>query len=128
MAKDKYTGRIYYLPKSASAQQRNLMEEGIRHGFIQKLEFNTPAQIALAWAKRGDWECLADYIETSRMGTSEIRAFLVAVLRGGVKEARKSSPTVQKSCKAYRTSEIFSCVAGTGNSSGARHRYGFRKI
>lgn len=114
MAKDKDTGIIYYLPKSASTELRNHMEDGVRRGFVRKLEFNTPAQIALAWAKRGDWECLAHYIEASRMGTSEMRAFLVAVLRGKIKRPINRPPSFKKVATLIERVQFFLALQEQG--------------
>jgi hypothetical protein len=35
---------------------------------------------------RGDWGCLADYIEASRMGNKEMRTFIAGVLRQEIKK------------------------------------------
>ena len=54
-------------------------------GVITKT-FRSPLEFAVAWAKRGDWGCLADYIEVSRMGNKEMRTFVAGVLRQEIKK------------------------------------------
>ena len=53
-----------------------------------KLEAMSVASI-IYWAKRGDWDALADYIERGDEITPEIRSFVTKVLRGEITKPGK---------------------------------------
>jgi hypothetical protein len=57
---------------------------------------NTLAASALSWARKGDWNDLADHIERGGVITAEIRNFLVAVLRRELAAPNNRAPTAQK--------------------------------
>lgn len=63
---------------------------------VKSSRFPTPLEFALRWAKRGDWDSLADYIEVSRMGNKEMRAFVAGVLRQEIKKPRRRSPSAKR--------------------------------
>jgi len=50
----------------------------------------------LRWAKGGDWDALADYIEEGGERTPEIEAFIVGVLRGAKKQKKPATQAKHK--------------------------------
>jgi hypothetical protein len=52
--------------------------------------------VVLRWAKGGDWNALADYIEEGGERTPEIDAFIVSVLRGAKKNKKPATRAKQK--------------------------------
>jgi hypothetical protein len=64
-------------------------------GKTQKLA--QPWEMALTWARRGDWGTLADFIEDGGLITRDIRVFLVAVLRRKVKKPNNRAQSFSKS-------------------------------
>lgn len=90
------------LPAHVTLSEIDVLEKEARSVGFQvrrhKIEpkFRTPAEFAMAWAKKGDWECLAEYVEASRMGTGEMRSFLASVLRQEIKKPARRVPTFKR--------------------------------
>ena len=66
-------------------------------------ELSSQGDLALAWAKGGDWETLAAHIEDGGPITDTMRAFLVTVLRGAKKPNNRAQSSVvyfQSLCRA----------------------------
>jgi len=63
---------------------------------VKTATFDTELEFAVRWANQGDWGCLADYIEESRMGNKEMRTFVVGVLRQELKKPPRRAPTARR--------------------------------
>jgi hypothetical protein len=62
---------------------------------------------AMQWARRGDWEPLAVYIELGLSLSDEARDFLVAVLRGKTKPNNRAQTSVVQVKSAFRAHFVF---------------------
>jgi hypothetical protein len=75
-------------------EERNAASlEAERAGFEivsrREIKFKSWEQVVLAWAQRGDWDALAEYILDGDEITREMREFLAEVLRGEKKRPKK---------------------------------------
>jgi hypothetical protein len=57
---------------------------------------------AMEWARRGDWEPLAVYLELGGLISDKARAFLVAVLRGEKKPNNRAPSSIASIKSAFR--------------------------
>jgi hypothetical protein len=82
------------LPKELKEQ----IEEGVRIGVFANAEpkpipqLRPLADIILSWARRGDWNTLAEYILHHGRITDEIRKFLASILKRETKAPNNRAP------------------------------------
>jgi hypothetical protein len=83
------------LPKELKEQ----IEEGVRLGVFANAEpkpipqLRPLANIILSWARRGDWNTLAEYILHDGRITDEIRKFLASILKREIKAPNNRAPS-----------------------------------
>jgi hypothetical protein len=94
-SKDEKMFLVAVLPRSAGGDVQDWVAGDVRDQ-IKKIEFRSPLELVMVWAEQGDWGCLAEYIEASRMGTKEMRTFLAAVLRQEIKKPRYRAPVFKR--------------------------------
>jgi hypothetical protein len=87
MRKDKKPEIVTVRPLSNAEAEAAARAAGSR-----VVRLNTPSEIILAWAKRGDWSILADYIEGGGWIGHEIRRFLISVLRQEMPKPNNRAP------------------------------------
>jgi hypothetical protein len=77
---------------------------------------NAVARGAFSWARKGDWNYLADHIERGGVITAEIRGFLVAVLRRKLRRPNNRAPSVQKDMDRRNRVLLFLSATASGMS------------
>jgi hypothetical protein len=81
---------------------KEMIDEGVRLGLIDpgakphSMQLASPAEVILRWARRGDWDFLAEYILHGEKITDDMREFLAAVLQRRVKKPNNRAPSLQK--------------------------------
>jgi hypothetical protein len=80
------------------AQGMSLEDHVFKHIFASLFKNNNPSQIrglAMDWAKHGDWDTLAEYIDAGGIITRDVREFLMAVLRRKLPKPDNRAPKLK---------------------------------
>jgi hypothetical protein len=86
---------LFKSAEEAAAMAESAKAAGFEVGAVRELNFASPEQIIVGWARKGDWDVLADYISAGNRITNEMREFLSAVLRRKVNRPNNRAPRLR---------------------------------